>query len=190
LQQKPKPPELQDLELLSVYVRYDEANIWLSILEFIGGLFHPLHFLIGSLFIASGLIFVATGVLSGTLENYEIAFDAASSDSFFLFLAAATLYAGSVPILALLPWLIRGHALGFGGETLLDNVLNQIVVERRPSNIADSISVQVHPNSATRLRHSSFFDDGVCNVVAQWIVARRVEQCDSAGYGKLITNLV
>jgi hypothetical protein len=185
--EKLRAPKLEDIEVLSLYVKHDEAGTWLNILEFTGNLFHRFHILNRVLIIICGLALVAAAVLSGAYEEYELALDIAGYDLWFLFIATVILYVLVGPALGLFPWLIRGHKFGFGGETVFDNMLTRITAERKLDSVMKSFSVEVAPKISTGLNHSSFYNElNVSAIVVGWIRDRRIDQSKVVSKAKWI----
>jgi hypothetical protein len=170
-------PELKNVELLSLYVKHDEAGTWLKVLEFVGDLAHRLYKLNGFLVASIGVGLIAALILLSTVEKYYLLSDLVFSDLALPFIYVALLYVVSSPMLGLFPWVIRGHKFGFGGETLFDNMLLRISTERRPTWVARAATVEVRPNVKTGLRHSAFYNDpNVIGLAAAWIKNRRIEE--------------
>jgi hypothetical protein len=156
---------------------HDEAGTWLKVLEFVGNLAHRLYKLNWFLIASTGVGFIATLILQSTVKKYDLVFDLVSSDLWFLFICVVLLYVVSSPMLGLFPWVIRGHKFGFGGETLIDNMLLRISSERRPTWVARAATVEVRPNVKTGLRHSAFYNDpNVVGLAGAWVKNRRIEE--------------
>lgn len=172
-------------DLLVLFVKHDEAGTWLSSLGLIGGLYHQLHIVNRALMIMGFLATIAAEILSMNIKQHEAALHRLSVEAWFLFIGLTVLYVISSPLLGIFPWLIRGHRFGFGGETLLDNMLNKITAERWPITEGKLAAVEISPKSYTGLRHSSFYDDQfAARVIVEWVRNRNSDLIGFEGSAK------
>ena len=160
-----------DIDLLSLYVSGDEASIWLTNLERIGNILHIFYSFFLTLILVLFLFLECFSLMSFVVPSYELFFDTASQDIFLILYPSIFLYVLVAPMLGLWPWLIRGHRYGFGGETIVDNMLCKITVDTTPRHLGKASSIEVIPGRlAGGMRHSSFYNDvNVCAVITEWI---------------------
>jgi hypothetical protein len=76
-------PKLSNIQVLSLYVRHDEAGGFLSFIEFMGNLFHWLYSMDRLLIIFSGSALISTVILRIVYQEYELVFETAMYDLCF-----------------------------------------------------------------------------------------------------------
>jgi hypothetical protein len=71
----------------------------------------------------------------------------------------------------LIPKLVRSHGFGFGGESFLDNVLNDVGIELTPRGCRCEEIVEVRASSGKgTLNHSAFMENkGFISEAGKWI---------------------
>ena len=175
------PRPIDHARFLCCSVSRDEAGLWLAALQSFGNSFHVAYGALRfwpMLFIVLAFVTFGVGMMVDARSSpFWLAMSGDMGWYAFESLAAFLLV---VPLLIAFPWIVRGHRLGFGGETLFDNLLNRITAHSIPSNVlyVDRADV-VLARDVRGLRHGALIADaGVAQSIGQWITnPSRVTRC-------------
>ncbi len=154
-----RPP--MQVPLIYAYVSYDEAGLGLKSLHLLGGLGHNALLLLRyCLFIGLisnivvGLTLAIASEFNPSLRRvYNVTVEKLSYGSAVVIL----LYLACVVFAAVWPWLVRGHKLGFGRDSIWTDFLLDIGASIAPPPGMHGTPIGVHVANYSGLRHSYLY---------------------------------
>ena len=159
------------LPLLCCTAIDDEAARWLTTIRLASNLPATGFKLLGLAFPILGLVFLPSALLCFVEYDHS---SFARSISPFAFWGTLTLVVLVVILLLasiLVPWLVRSHRFGFGGERLTDNLCSDIMATQTPVGwLCETLNISRYQQG---LHHSSFFGDPkLPRELSDWILAK------------------